>query len=222
METKIYNLIIVDKSGSMSNVTKETIAGVNETIGGIQATARKNSEQKQYITLIAFCGCEQRYIFDNVRAEDAHFISDADYQPCCSTPLYDTIGHACICMEKHVGDDKTAAVSVTILTDGYENSSREFNHPAVVALIKRLKEKGWLFAYIGADHDVESVAFTLHIDNFMQFQKNEQDMKRMFEENNSARETYACSFCADMAAPDLTDDEIVERNVSRAKGYFHK
>ena len=63
----VYNVIILDKSGSMSNITRQAIDGVNETIGSIKSAQEKNQDQKHLVTLVAFCGCEQRIIYDNVR-----------------------------------------------------------------------------------------------------------------------------------------------------------
>ena len=67
MKTKIFNLIILDKSGSMSSIASAAIAGVNETIGSIKASAKKHSEdQEHFFSLVAFCECERKYIFENV------------------------------------------------------------------------------------------------------------------------------------------------------------
>ena len=59
---KVYNVIILDKSGSMSSIARQAIDGVNETIGSIKRAQEKNSDQQHLVTLVAFCGCEQRLI----------------------------------------------------------------------------------------------------------------------------------------------------------------
>ena len=61
-------------------------------------------------------------------------------------------------------------VLVTVVTDGYENASREYSGKAIKALVDELKEKGWVFAYIGANQDVEAVAATMSITNAMSFE----------------------------------------------------
>jgi hypothetical protein len=60
-------------------------------------------------------------------------------------------------------------VLVTIVTDGYENASREYDGKAIKALVDELKVKGWVFAYIGANQDVEAVAATISITNTLRF-----------------------------------------------------
>ena len=60
METKvttseIYNLIILDESGSMSCVWEQTISGCNETINTIKAAQNKFAEnQKHFVSIYAF------------------------------------------------------------------------------------------------------------------------------------------------------------------------
>ncbi len=179
MSNKIYNVVILDKSGSMNSIRKQAIDGVNETFGCIRSQRQKNVEQEQYVTLVAFCGCEQRVIYENTPIERVHDITADDYRPCCMTPLYDAIGNVCTRLHTTVQDDDTASVAVTIITDGYENASREFSGKAIKALIEAYKQEGWMFAYIGADHDVESVAFNLSIDNVLQFEKTEEGTRRM-------------------------------------------
>ena len=61
-------------------------------------------------------------------------------------------------------------VLVTVVTDGYENASKEYSGKAIKALVDELKAKGWVFAYIGANQDVEAVAATISITNVLNFE----------------------------------------------------
>ena len=54
MKTRIFNLIIIDESGSMCSIKKEAIDGVNETIQTIRAAQRKHADQEHYVTLVTF------------------------------------------------------------------------------------------------------------------------------------------------------------------------
>lgn len=54
-----------------------------------------------------------------------------------------------------------------------------------------MKEKGWTFTYIGANHDVEKFAFKISIHNTMKFEANEADMKAMFDKEKQARYNYS-------------------------------
>lgn len=190
-KSKIYNLIILDKSGSMSSIVNEAIGGVNETINSIKVMDKQNCEkQEQYITLVAFCGCEILYIFDNVPAQEAHIITPKDYEPCCMTPLYDAIEKSITKMHKLIKEDHLATASVTIITDGYENASQEYSHESVKSLIESYKKDGWLFAYIGADHDVEAVSFSLSIENHLKFEKSSHGTREMFHKYQKSRNRW--------------------------------
>ncbi len=201
MSRKIYNLIILDRSGSMSSMRNEAVASVNETIGTIKSFINENPDSQQTISLVTFCCCSRNYIYDMNDARIADHIKAEDYQPCCGTPLYDAIGEACSRLHKTIENEKDAAVSVTIITDGYENASQEWNHKAIKSLIEQYKKEGWLFAYIGAEHDVESVAFALSIDNHMKFDKSSDGFCEMSRVESKARKNWMDKVCFDLDSP---------------------
>ena len=174
---------------------------------------------KQLVTLVAFCGCEQKVIYENTPIDEVKDITQNDYQPCCMTPLYDTIGNVCSRLHNQVKGDATASVAVTIITDGYENASREFSGKAIKALIEAYKEDGWMFAYIGADHDVEAVAFSLAIDNHMSFDKTEAGTTQMFAKMSSSLNNYISA--VEEASISCDDDaDFVERKKDVSKNFF--
>ena len=201
MSRKIYNLIILDRSGSMSSMRNEAVASVNETIGTIKSFINENPDSQQTVSLVTFCSCSRNYIYDMNDARITDHIKAEDYQPCCGTPLYDAIGEACNRLHKTIENEKDAAVSVTIITDGYENASQEWNHEAIKSLIEQYKKEGWLFAYIGADHDVESVAFSLSIDNHMKFDKSSDGFCEMSRVESKARKNWMDKVCFDLDSP---------------------
>ena len=201
MSRKIYNLIILDRSGSMSSMRNEAVASVNETIGTIKSFINENPDSQQTISLVTFCNCSRNYIYDMNDARIVDHIKVKDYQPCCGTPLYDAIGEACSRLHKTIENENDVAVSVTIITDGYENASKEWSHNAIKSLIEQYKEEGWLFAYIGADHDVESVAFALSIDNHMKFDKSSDGFCEMSRVESKARKNWMDKVCFDLDSP---------------------
>lgn len=82
-------------------------------------------------------------------------------------------------------------VLVTIMTDGEENASREFSGNDIKKIIEGLKQNLWTFTYIGTEHDVEKIASTISINNTLQFEKNETDIKIMFSKDRKSREIYS-------------------------------
>ena len=96
MNSKIYNVVILDKSGSMTSIRKQAVDSVNETFGCIRSMRKKNAEQEQFVTLVAFCGCEQKVIYENTPIEKVNNITPSDYEPCCMTPMpLAMCAHAC-------------------------------------------------------------------------------------------------------------------------------
>lgn len=106
-------------------------------------------------------------IYDCVSAAEVKGLSDADYIPDSCTPLYDAMGQSLGKLRPKVGSEDK--VLVTIITDGEENSSSEYNVKAIKALVEELKGKGWVFAYIGANQDVEKVASSISVTNVLNF-----------------------------------------------------
>lgn len=189
--TKIYNLIILDKSGSMHSIRQAAINGFNETLGSIQAAQKKyNETQEHHLTFVTFCGCGIEYVYDNKLVWEANKITSDDYQPCCYTPLYDAIGFTLTKMKKLIKEDEDSTAVVTIITDGEENASEEYDITQVQALIHSLKEEGWTFAYMGTCHDVQSVTSSLTITNVITFEHDEKSTEEVFKKDREARERF--------------------------------
>lgn len=219
-QVTVYNVIILDKSGSMSSIARQAVDGVNETIGSIKSAQEKNPEQQHLVTLVAFCGCEQRLIYDNVPVAEARTLTDKDYRPCCMTPLYDAVGTTITRVHALKSQVPDSLALVTIITDGYENASTEFSLAAIKSLIDSYKEQGWQFTYIGADHDVEQVAYSLHIEHSLQFDKTPRATHAMFAKERKARHRWTEKLAKIMTA-DMDEDERME-NIKSAnqKDFF--
>lgn len=192
-KTQIYNLVILDKSGSMESIRKEAIDGYNETLGSIKATQLKFIDtQEHYVSLAAFCDCGIDMIYDMTPIKDADKLTKEKYDPCCCTPLFDAIGKTVKALKKKIADVEDAAVLVTIITDGYENSSKEWDSKAVSKLIEECKEEGWMFSFVGAGEDVVKVATTISITNTMVWENTSEGTRKMFDIENDARAEYCC------------------------------
>ncbi len=225
-KSRIYNVIILDKSGSMSSIRKQAVDGVNETLGGIRSAARLNPGTEHYVTLVAFCGCETVTIIDTQLIDKVENITPEQYRPCCMTPLYDAVGNTITRLHTRLADEPMSVASVTIITDGYENASREFTHTAIKALIDAYKSEGWLFAYIGADHDVESVAYSLHIDNALEFDKTDEGVHKMACITSNSLSSWSSEMSAEMedmkAMPSISAEEKYIRLRKLGKNFFKK
>lgn len=193
METKhqVHNLILLDESGSMWSIKNIIIQGFNEIVQTVKGIALQYPEQEHLITFVTFNGLKIKTLHYCEPVEKLNEIDEKKYQPDASTPLYDAMGFSFAKLRKELEGKTEYNVLVTILTDGEENSSKEFSGAAIKQLVEELSQNNWTFTYIGADHDVEKFAISISITNAMQFNKNEADMKEMFVKEKNARAMYS-------------------------------
>lgn len=196
MKKKIFNLIIVDESGSMCCIERQTVNGINETLQSIRQMQKEQAEAEHVVTLTTFSSNGVRTIYDGTPAPEAADITPDQYSPCGCTPLYDAIGRGIMNLQtKATAND---VVIVTIITDGEENSSRYFTHATVTRLIEEQKRHDWVFTFIGANIDAEATSQSLGIDIGIQFDQTDEGTRHMFHDVRNARE-HLVSCC--MAAP---------------------
>lgn len=189
--TKIYNLIILDESGSMRRIYTQALDGANETIQTIRAAQESADDQKQFLTFVTFDSGNQvpvRTIIDTLPITEVKDLTEADYRPNGCTPLYDAMGQSLTTLERKVQEGDS--VLVTVITDGMENSSREYSGNMVKEMVSRLRAKGWTFVYIGANQDAAKVAKSLDIENAMNFCANEEDTRRMWRDYHHSKDMY--------------------------------
>lgn len=183
METvTIHNLVILDESGSMHEIRQQAIAGLNDTVGTIRAAQQQYPDQQHRLTMVTFSSDfgkqTVRYIADDQPIAKVPKIEDDKYIPRGGTPLYDAMGTCITRLRSQCNDGDQ--VLVTVITDGMENSSHEFSGTAIKSIVGLLREKGWVFAYIGANQDAVEVASELNIDNAMNYESSKEGTSVMF------------------------------------------
>lgn len=221
-KTTVFNLIILDESGSMSSLSHATISGCNETLAVAKNAAEKAGDERRFLASIyAFQsgGEPSRYIVRNAPVESVNPISEHDYRPCGMTPLYDAVGTTLAELEAIADTHEDASAIVTIITDGYENSSRRFTAEKVARMIDRLKEKGWTFNFIGANIDVTKVSASLNIDNALAFTASASGTSDMFSTLNANMSECYDNFAQEA---DMTMEQRIESRKARSKGFFKK
>ena len=188
--SKVYNLIILDESGSMEEIKHATIGGFNELIQSIKHSMQENPGIEQYVNFYSFNGSGITEHLPLVHVSHLKYLSAESYIPNNSTPLYDAIGLGVNKLRKALEIEKEYSVLVTILTDGEENSSKEYTYKAVSGLIETMKTQGWVFTYIGANHDVEKVARSLNINNHLSFNFNNASVDMMYDKTVKSRNQF--------------------------------
>ena len=188
MEVKnIINLMILDASGSMESIYNQALSGVNETIQTIRMGKKEHPEFEQTLTLASF-NSGKNYLnvkYSATPIDEVKEITREDYVANGCTALYDAMGEMISELKRKTTlEDR---VLVTVITDGYENSSIHWSGPQIKSLVEELRQTGWTFTYMGANQDVEAVAGSMGIRNSMAFEETEEGAKAMFKIDRLSR-----------------------------------
>lgn len=156
-------VFILDRSGSMSGLEKDTVGGYNSML-----EKQKAVEGECHITTVLF-DSNYELLHDRIDIRAVSPITAKEYAVGGSTALLDAIGRTINKIgnaQKHTADDYRAQkVMFVIITDGEENSSREYSIDKVKAQIERQKAKyGWEFIFLGANIDAVETAARFGID----------------------------------------------------------
>ena len=223
-KTKVYNVIIMDRSGSMWDIQKPSIQGFNEVLGGVKAAKKKYSDtQEQMITLVLFDSSSVDTLYWNADPDVVPILTSETYVPGAATPLYDAMGKTLTALQKELKGDDNHSVAVTVITDGLENSSEEYDLPAIRGLIEHLKGEGWSFAYMGTDHDVSSVSVSLSITNVVKFEKTDEETMKSFRKEMRARERWSAEENEMiLSCPDASYEQRQASRKERAKHFYNE
>ena len=151
-------IFILDRSGSMAGLEKDTIGGFNSML-----QKQKKLEGSVTVTTILFDN-DLEYLHDRLNLEDISPITEKQYFVRGATALLDAIGKAIEKMtnvQKGKKSTQKENVVVIITTDGEENSSVLYSLPQIKKLISRQKELGWEFIFLGANIDAIQTAQNL-------------------------------------------------------------
>lgn len=223
-KARIYNLIIVDESGSMSHLRESTLSGINETISTIHSAQEEfSATQTHTLTLVTFDSASNRpdvrTMIDNQPISEVKEFKD--YMPNGCTPLYDAMGQSLTHLHDHIKNDKDATAVVTVLTDGLENASREWDAVGLRRLIEQLKSEGWSFAYMGSAHNVKEVTDLLSIENVVEFSHNDLGAGSTWGRERSSRRAYYAKMNRMYEEErSMSREEMLERKRQYAKEYY--
>lgn len=157
--------VVLDETGSMMSVKAATVSSYNEYLSNLQAD--KNNDGARF-ALTRF-NTARTVTEGPVDLAQAPRLTDATYQPAAMTDLYDAIGKTITRLD---ADAPSGPVIVVILTDGEENSSKEFTRDTIKTLInEREATKRWSFIFLGAGQDawVTGGAFGIQKGNAMSY-----------------------------------------------------
>lgn len=152
---------VIDKSGSMGPLVNDTIEGFNYFLKDQQEI-----DKPANITLVLF---DTLYtMHDPTPVRQMPKLDAKSYTPSGCTALLDAVGRAINDLGARLlalqESERPANVIFVIITDGEENSSREFKLDQVASMIKRQQETyNWDFVFLGANIDAFSAGRSLGI-----------------------------------------------------------
>lgn len=152
-------VLIVDRSGSMASIKEDAQGGFNEFI-----EEQKKLEGEARVTLIQF-DTEIDTVYDNVNINE---VKEYTLIPRSMTALLDAVGYTISKVGERLSntpeEEKPSKVMVCIITDGQENSSKEYDRTKIKEMIEHQRTKySWEFVFIGANVDAFSEAGSLGV-----------------------------------------------------------
>ena len=143
---------ILDRSGSMGGLEKDTIGGFNAMM-----EKQKKAEGEAVVSTVLFDD-RAEVLHDRIPVKEVPLMTEKEYWVRGCTALLDAVGGSI----RHIGnvhkyarkEDVPAKTLFVIATDGMENASRHYTYAQVKRMIERQQEKyGWEFIFIGANID---------------------------------------------------------------------
>lgn len=139
---------ILDRSGSMASTVDDAIGGWNTFIAEQQAV-----EGEARVSLVLFDN-QYEVVYAGKPIAEVVELTRQTFVPRGSTALLDAIGRSVSEQGARIaGEGWADKTIVCILTDGQENSSREFSAEKVKALVTEHEAKDWAFVYLAANQD---------------------------------------------------------------------
>ncbi|HSA86791.1 MAG TPA: hypothetical protein VLE46_11465 [Nitrospira sp.] len=170
----LYVTLILDETGSMQECKGAAISGFNQYV----ATLRQEPAETR-LTLTLFNSKRTEVRYHAVPVERVHDLDVETYRPRDTTPLYDAIGRTLTAARLQVPAESRKLC--VILTDGEENASRRYTRAQIFDMIKAYEDEGWMFLYLGADHDVWAAGEELGVAEHNRITFLKEDLGQTFE-----------------------------------------
>jgi len=140
-------ICVIDRSGSMSTILDDAMGGFNTFLA-----AQKEVKGRAKMTLVQFDDQYEK-IYDHVDIHEVRPFTKATYIPRGSTALLDAIGKTINIERARIAHDYSypRKVIFCLVTDGYENASKEYTRQQVINLIDTQRKNDWEFFFVCAD-----------------------------------------------------------------------
>lgn len=202
-------VVVLDRSGSMQSIASDTIGGFDKFV----EDQRKDSPDDAKLTLIQFDDKYEEVYTAKPLAEVPSLV----FHPRGMTALLDAMGRAITSTGESLAtmaeSDRPEAVVFVVITDGYENSSKEFNKAQIAEMVKHQEDTyNWQFVFLGANIDAIQAGGSIGVKGAMamNYQANSQGVGKMYDVVSQNVKSYRTT----KSASDLefSDDQRKENN----------
>ena len=200
----IFNLVIVDASGSMKSKIEEVQGGLNQLFKELKEDEKAVASVKNKITVVDFSSHgDFNVLYNKAKPSKLKKLKDGDYVPRSMTALYDAIGKAFSQVPK-----SQDGVLVTIFTDGLENDSKEFKAADIKSLIEAKEALGWTITFMGTTQESMMHAQSIGIkrDRMMSYENSKKGTSYAFNKVSSARRKYQHAVLREETVDDIFDE----------------
>lgn len=179
MKKQTELVFVLDRSGSMEGLEKDTIGGFNSTL-----EKQKKEQGEAFVTTVLF---DHKYelLYQSEDIQDVQPLTEKEYYVRGMTALLDAIGMTISKIsERQKSLESKRDVLFVIMTDGMENSSKEYNIQQIKQSIEQKRaEKEWQFLFLGANIDAiaEANKFGIAEDFAVNFHADHVGMEKNFE-----------------------------------------
>jgi len=141
--------LLLDMTGSMLSSKQVTLSAVNEYLGSV----RSGKDTQGFLFTLSLFNSDIRVKkhLDAVKASKIEDLTGDTYLPDWNTPLYDAIGQTI--SDATSQTKKGDGTLIVIVTDGWENASREYTKDGIIRLIDEKQKAGWQFVYLAQNLD---------------------------------------------------------------------
>jgi len=183
--------VIIDQSGSMGNVTLDTIGGFNSFLG-----EQKLVPGEAVVTLCTF-NSTAKTVHDFVKLASVPNLDSTTYVPGGNTALLDAIGKTINSVGEKLSampeEERPSKVIFLIITDGEENASREFSASQIKSMVEhQTNTYNWNFVFMGANIDAITAGASLGIaaTNSLNYQSTSQGTHDLYKGVSRGLESY--------------------------------
>jgi hypothetical protein len=180
-------VVVMDRSGSMVTIADDAAGGFNQLVRKQQEVLAGPGSCK--LTLVQF-DTEYEFVHRSCPIED---IPEFKLHPRGGTALLDALGRAIKETEHrmpsvvrcdHCGPTRTLPkVIFVVVTDGHENSSKEFSKAQISALVEAKQREGWEFVFLGANVDAftEAGAYSIPTSLTLQYKGTARSVRASYD-----------------------------------------